>query len=87
MVRLYDTAYQMTDLLHGQMAERPDSSSVSKLRVSVCVCVCVCVCERERERERETAEEQSSFTLKGLSTQHWKLSLEFWSYIWKEQIT
>ena len=81
MVRLYDTAYQMTDLLHGQMAERPDSSSVSKLRVSVCVCVCVW------ERERETAEEQSSFTLKGLSTQHWKLSLEFWSYIWKEQIT
>jgi len=70
MVRLYDTAYQMTDLLHGQMAERPDSSSVSKLRVSVCVCVCVCVRERERERERETAEEQSSFTLKGLSTQH-----------------
>ena len=68
MVRLYDTAYQMTDLLHGQMAERPDSSSVSKLRVSVCVCVCVR--ERERERERETAEEQSSFTLKGLSTQH-----------------
>ena len=68
MVRLYDTAYQMTDLLNGQMAERPDSSSVSKLRVSVCVCVCVR--ERERERERETAEEQSSFTLKGLSTQH-----------------
>ncbi len=68
MVRLYDTAYQMTDLLHGQMAERPDSSSVSKLRVSVCVCVCER--ERERERERETAEEQSSFTLKGLSTQH-----------------
>ena len=52
MVRLYDTAYQMTDLLHGQMAERPDSSSVSKLRVSVCVCVCVCERERERERER-----------------------------------
>ena len=44
MVHLYDTAYQMTDLLHGQMAKRPDSSSVSKLRVSVCVCVCVCVC-------------------------------------------
>ena len=52
MVRLYDTAYQMTDLLHGQMAERPDSSSVSKLRVSVCVCVCVRERERERERER-----------------------------------
>ena len=69
MVRLYDTAYQMTDLLHGQMAEGPDSSSVSKL----CVCVCVCVCERERERECVcvcvcmcvTTEEQSSFTLKG----------------------
>lgn len=54
MVHLCDTAYQMTDLLHGQMAKRPDSSSVSKLRVCVCV----------------TAEEQSSFTLKGLSTQH-----------------
>ena len=50
MVRLYDTAYQMTDLLHGQMAEGPDSSSVSKLFVCVCVrerereSVCVCVC-------------------------------------------
>ena len=65
MIRLYDTAYQMTDLLHGQMAEGPDSSSVSKL--------CVCVRERERERERKnvcvcvcvTTEEQSSFSLKG----------------------